>query len=178
TVLGSSWTVPLSESTTGDALIGLTVDGRPISIGRDQLRAGGFLEQGLPTPGLFRLPEGSTQRLVLDGVTVVVPARDASKILVRKGPTGEFRSVGLPAPLGAPVVAIGGDLLIPGGDGRVYLIDPKTGTSAADPYVPPFDRARPIRWRSPVLLEGNAVAMADSEATIRRLSVDRTGRPR
>jgi hypothetical protein len=29
-----------------------------------------------------------------------------------------------------------------------------------------------------VLLDGNVVALADSEATIRRLSVDRTGRPR
>jgi outer membrane protein assembly factor BamB len=113
----------------------------------------------------------------MNGVTVV-SGSDASKILVRDAPASEFRSVGLPAPLGAPAVAIGGDLLIPGVDGRVYLIDPRTGTSAADPYVPPFDRSKPIRWRKPVLLEGSAVAIADSEATIRRLSVDRTGRPR
>jgi outer membrane protein assembly factor BamB len=178
TVLGAPWPVPLSESTTGDALIGLTADGRPLSIGRDQLRSGGFLEQALPRPGQFRLPETSMQRLEINGLTVVVPSPDASKVLVRDGPNGEFKTVGLPAPLGAPVVAIGGDLLIPGVDGRVYLIDPRTGTSAADPYIPPFDRARPIRWRRPVLLEGNAVAMGDSEATIRRFSVDRTTRPR
>jgi outer membrane protein assembly factor BamB len=73
---------------------------------------------------------------------------------------------------------MGKNLLIPGADGRVSLIDPHTGISAADPYVPPFDRSRPIRWKTPVAIEGEAVVLADSEATLRRIAVDKTSRPR
>ena len=178
TVLGASWPVPLSESSTGDALNGLASEGQAFSIDANRLRAGGFAELALPRPGRFRLPPGATQRLELDGLTVVVPPLGSSSILVRDAPASDFRPVALPAPLGAAVAAIGGGLLIPGGDGRLYLVDPKGGSSAADPYVPSFDRTRPTRWRRPVVLGGNAVAVADSDSTLRRISVDRTTRPR
>jgi outer membrane protein assembly factor BamB len=177
TVVGSPWPTGLVGSSSGDALTTLAADGRTASIGLDTLRTGGFLEQPLPRPGLFRLPASTTQRLEVDGATVIVPEPGASRVLVRVG-SGEFRPVELPAPLATTALAVGKNLLIAGADGRVYLIDPKTGVSAADPYVPPFDRSRPIRWRSPVALEGGAVALADSEATIRRIAVDSTGRPR
>ena len=177
TVLGSRWPVGLSNSTTGDSLSTLAVDGRDVALGPGALRAGGFAELPLPRPGVFRLPPSTTQRLEVDGATIVVPEPGATRVLVRVGP-GEFRPVELPAPLATSVVAMGKDLLIPGLDGRVYLIDPRTGTSAADPYVPPFDRSRPIRWRAPVALAGHAVALADSEATLRRIAVDKSGRPR
>ena len=75
----------------------------------------------------------------------------------------------LPSPLGARPIAWGPHVLVPGVDGRVYLIDPATGESAADPFVPPFDRDHPYRWASPVLVEGDAVVLADREGRIRRL---------
>ncbi len=177
TVLGSAWPVGLAGSGSGDALTSIGTDGRPLSIGRDRLLRGGFVEQPLPKPGSFRLPPATSQRLEVDGATVIVPEPGASRVLIRSG-SGEFRPVELPAPLATSALALGKNLLVPGLDGRVYLIDPKTGTSAADPYVPPFDRSRPIRWRAPVALDGGAVALADSEATLRRIAVDSTGRPR
>ena len=177
TVLGSPWPVRPTSSTSNDALGTLATDGRNVSIGLEALRGGGFIEQPLPRPGLFRLPASTIQRLDIDGTTVVVPEPGASRVLVRAGP-GEFRPVELPAPLASAILALGKHLLVPGADGRLYLIDPKTGTSAADPYVPPFDRSRPIRWQAPVALENEAVALADSEGMIRRVTVDRTGRPR
>jgi hypothetical protein len=135
------------------------------------------VELPLPRAGTFRLPGSTTQRLEVDGVTVVVPEAAASRVFVRVG-SGEFRPVELPAPLSSPVMPLGKDLVITGLDGRIYLVDPRTGASAADPYVPPFDRSRPIRWRTPVPVEGDAFVLADSEATLRRLAVDRSGRPR
>jgi outer membrane protein assembly factor BamB len=177
TTLGASWTVPLTNSTSGDRLSTLGIDGRDVAIGLDRLRDGGFVELPLPRPGVFRVPASTTQRLEIDGATVVVPEPAASRIFVRVG-SGEFRPVELPAPLASPILALGKDLVIPGLDGRIYLVDPRTGASAADPYVPPFDRSRPIRWRTPVPVEGGAFVLADSEATLRRLAVDHSGRPR
>ena len=177
TVLGSAWPIGLTGSTSGDALSTIGTDGRSLSIGLDSLRTGGFIEQPLPKAGTFRLPASTSQRLEIDGATVIVPEPGASRVLVRAG-SAEFRTVELPAPLATNVLVLGKNLLVPGADGRVYLIDPKTGTSAADPYVPPFDRSRPIRWRAPVLLDAGAVGLADAEATLRRIAVDTTSRPR
>jgi outer membrane protein assembly factor BamB/TolA-binding protein len=177
TVLGSPWPVGMVGSSTGDALTTLAADGRNLSLDASSLKAGGFIEQQLPRPGTFRLPAAILQRLDVDGATVVVPEAGASKILVRAD-SGDFKAIELPARLATTLIPLGKNLLIPGADGRVYLIDPRTGTSTADPFVPPFDRSKPIRWRTPVLLEGDAVALADSEATIRRIAVDTTGRPR
>lgn len=177
TVLGAPWPVGLSASTSGDALTTLAADGGTLTLTRDALRAGGFVEQPMARAGVFRIPASATQRLEVDGSTVVVPGPGAARVLVRSG-TGEFRPVDLPAPLGTSAVVLGKALLIPGADGRVYLVDPRTGASAADPYVPTFDRSRPIRWRAPAVVEGEAVVLADSEATLRRLSVVRSPRPR
>jgi len=178
TALGAPWPVPLAASESGDALTGLATDGRPITLGRDRLRLGGFEEQALPRPGSFRLPGSPAGRLEVGGATVVVPGPGSARILVRNGPIGDFRAVDLPAPLASDPLALGNDLLIPGTDGRVYLVDPRTGMTTADPYVPPFDRSRPIRWRTPVPLGGDAIALGDSDATLRRIAVDRSGRPR
>ena len=41
------------------------------------------------------------------------------------------------------------NLLIPGDDGRAYLIDPLTAQSKAEPLVPVFDRDRRGRWLAP-----------------------------
>ncbi len=171
TVLGSAWPIDLVGSASGDAISMMGYDGRSILVSRDRLRLGGFIEQSLPKAGTFRIPPSTLDRLEIDGATLIVPEAGASRVLIRADST-EFRAVELPAPLATSPIILGKNLLVPGLDGRIYLIDPKTGTSAADPYIPPFDRSHPIHWRTPVLLDAGAVALADSEATLRRLTVD------
>lgn len=177
TILGAGWASALTSMTDGEGLTTLGIDGSPVKITREQLQTGGFIEQRLPVPGAFRLPPGPVQRLEIDGTTVIVPAPGASQIYVRAG-TEALQTIELPTPLGAAPVAWGHELLIPGDDGRVYLIDPKTGVSKADPYVPPYDRAKPTHWMTPVVLEGDAVAMCETSGRVRRLVRQTDPRPR
>jgi outer membrane protein assembly factor BamB len=168
TVLGAAWPAGLTPSADGGSLTTLGTDGRAISLSRDQLAAGGFIEQPIPPDVDRQIPPGPLQRIESGDLTIVVPSTVADYILVREG-SGAFRRVNLPAALGAAPVLWGSDLFAPGGDGRAYLIDPKTGGSKAEPYVPPFDKAKPTRWLAPVKLEDDAVVIADTSGRIRRL---------
>jgi outer membrane protein assembly factor BamB len=60
----------------------------------------------------------------------------------------------------------------------VYLVDPLTGESRAEPFVPPFDRANPIRWLAPVRLDAETVALAEASGRVRRLTRPEDPRPR
>jgi hypothetical protein len=152
-------------------------DTRTVTIPAARLQMGGFVETPLPRPGSFRLPPEPLARVEGDGWTAIVPALEAAKILVRAG-SGEFREVGLPAPVGSKPVAWGRELLVPGDDGRAYLIEPTTGESRAEPLIPPFDRTRPTHWAPPVMLGGDAVALADEAGVVRRLVRVSDPRPR
>jgi outer membrane protein assembly factor BamB len=177
TILGAAWPSPPEPEAKSDRLIALGVDGRPIVLTHQHLVQGGFVTSTLPTPGSFRLPAGAAARVEGDSWTAIFPALRLSKILVRSG-TGAFQEVSLPAPIGARPLAWGRELLVPGEDGRAYLIDPSSGESRAEPFVPPFDRTRPTRWRSPVALAGDAVALADDTGRVRRLVRLTDPRPR
>lgn len=177
TVVGARWPSRPAEATSGDGLTLLAADGAPLSRSAAQLRAGGFVEQPLPKAGEFRLPDGVEDWIEVAGATVVVPGPGADHLLVRSE-SPEWARVELPAPLGAAPAAWGGQLLIPGADGRAYLIDPRTGASAADPFVPPFDRSRPVRWRAPRPLDGDAMLLPDRDGTLRRLVREPEPRPR
>ncbi len=72
----------------------------------------------------------------------------------------------------------GTDLFLPGLDGRVYLVDPRTGASKAEPYVPSFEKTKPAGWKNPVRLADDAVILADQGGRIRRLSLIKEPRPR
>jgi outer membrane protein assembly factor BamB len=177
TVLGTPWPLPLAEAREGEGLTTLSVDGRAVAVTRSQLAAGGFLEVRLPRAGSFRLPQGRLRRLDGDGLSVIIPGPDANYLLARAG-DAEFRRTELPTPLGAAPVLWGKDVLVPGSDGRAYLVDPLTGESRAEPYVPVFDRAHPIRWRDPVRVDGDAVVLADESGLVRRLTRPTSPRPR
>ena len=131
----------------------------------------------MPGLGTFRLPPGPLDRLEADGVTVIIPSPTTDHLLVREG-TGEFRKVDLPAPLGAPPLVWGKDLFIPGGDGRAYRIDPRSGESRAEPFVPDYDRDKPTRWLAPASLEDDGVVLADDTGRVRRLTRPTDPRPR
>ncbi len=170
TILGAPW--PLSPAPSADAqeLVTLATDGKPVHFSKELLAKGGFLEQPLRRPGYFYLPKGPLLSLETDGLSVLVPAPDADHLLVREDPQAEFRRVDLPAVLGAWPVFWGTDLFVPGIDGRAYLVDPKTGASRAEPYVPVFDASKPTRWKRPVFLSSDAVVLADESGTVRRLN--------
>jgi tetratricopeptide (TPR) repeat protein len=170
TVLGAPWPLEPSPAADGATLTTLAMDGPQVTITPDLLTRGGFVEMPLRRPGYFNLPAGPLRRLERDGLTVLVPSPEADHLLVREGTDGEFRRIDLPAPLGAAPLFWGSDLLVPGLDGRAYLVDPRTGAPRAEPYVPTFDAAAPTRWLDPVPLGDDAVLLADQSGTLRRLA--------
>ncbi|WP_435016843.1 PQQ-binding-like beta-propeller repeat protein [Tundrisphaera sp. TA3] len=177
TVVGAAWPIAPVDSPTGDGVSALGANGKAITLGADRLRAGGFVEQPLPRAGAPELPAEPSAWIEIGGATVIVPSPGADHLLVRAD-SPEFVRVDLPAPLGATPVAWGPHLLIPGRDGRAYLIDPSTGASAADPFVPPFDRSRPIRWLTPRPLDDDAMLLPDADGLLRRLVRESSPRPR
>jgi outer membrane protein assembly factor BamB len=177
TVLGTPWPLALTEAPDGEGLTTLVNDGRVVSITKAQLGEGGFVEVQIPRPGAFRLPSGPLQRLEAEGVSVIVPGSEATYLLARAG-SAEFRRIDLPTPVGAEPILFGKDVLVPGSDGRVYLIDPLTGESRAEPYIPSFDRAHPTRWRKPARIDAETVALADEAGHVRRLIRVTKPRPR
>lgn len=177
TVVGAAWPSPLLVSKEGGNLKTLGVDGTDLTLTREMLARGGFVTATLPKPGNFRLPATALERVEGDGWTAIVPALRSTRLLARGG-AGDFQEVRLPVPVAALPLAWGRNLVVPGQDGRVHLIDPLTGESRAEPFVPPFDRARPTRWRAPVALGPDAAALADDAGRVRRLAVVKDPRPR
>ncbi len=176
-IVGAPWPSRWMPSPSGDSISTLFSDGRDLTLTRDQLRTGGFVEQALPKPGSADIVAPGSERFEVGGTTILVPTPDAGQILVRD--SGEvYRTVALPAPLAASPLPFGKNLLVPGLDGRIYLVEPQSGLSVADPYIPPFDRSKPIRWRDPVALEGEACVVADGSGTLRRLILETSPRPR
>ncbi|MEO6811986.1 MAG: PQQ-binding-like beta-propeller repeat protein, partial [Isosphaeraceae bacterium] len=169
TVLGTPWITNPTPTADREGLMTLATDGRPLVLDRALLQAGGFVDAPLLGPGEPGVPLSPLGRLDNDGLTVIAPAIGSPQILVQEGDK-EIRSVVLPSPLAALPLFWGKELLIPGEDGRVYLIDPRSGLVRAEPFVPPFDRDRPTHWRTPIRLDDETVALADSAGRVRRLT--------
>jgi hypothetical protein len=169
-VLGKAWPVALRNQEGEDLkLRTAAIDGSPLDIDAPRVEQGGFVEIAPARPGYFALPPGPLDVVKSGDVAVVLPAADAEYLLVRKG-NEALRRVDLPGPLGARPLFWGEDLVIPGRDGRVDLIDPLTGAPRAEPYVPVFDRTKPLVWRNPVRLVDDAVIVADATGRLRRLT--------
>ena len=170
TVVGAPWPLSPSVSPEGNTLTTLASDGPEVAISPELLKSGGFIEMPLFRPGYFNLPAGPLKRLERDGLTVLIPSPESDHLLVREGKTAEFQRIDLPAPLGAVPVFWGSDMFLPGLDGRAYLVDPKTGATKAEPYVPTFDADKPTRWKNPVFLQSESVILADESGQVRRLA--------
>lgn len=104
-------------------------------------------------------------RLEADRLTVVAPVIGSPRIMVQEGDEG-IHPIALPA---LPLFW-GKELLVPGEDGRIYLVDPRAGLVRAEQFVPPFDRDRLTHWRTPIRLDDEAVALADLSGRVRRLT--------
>jgi len=177
TILGAPWVSPPTPAASDGSLVTIGRDGAPLALSPGLLAEGGFVEATLPEPGGTDIPATDLPRLEIKGLTVILPSSHADSILVREG-DGNARRVELPAPLAARPLVVDDALLIPATDGRMYLIDPSTGGATADPYVPPFDRAKPTVWLSPLRIDDGAIAAPDASGRIRRLAVRSDPRPR
>ena len=80
--------------------------------------------------------------------------------------------------MAADPVAWQGGILVPGADARVYLIDPATGRSRAEPFVPRFDRDHQGTWLAPTLLDPETIILADDVGRVRRIGLKTTPVPR
>ncbi len=181
TVLGAPWPTPLLRTRAGDAVKTFGQTGREALVSLEQLRSGGFVELPLARPGEARVPSGRVLALEGDGreSQVLVPDLGSSKVWVEDTQApAHWRPLELPAPLAAAPLGWGRNLLIPGSDGRAYLIDPVTTQSKAEPLVPIFNRERRGRWKAPVPLNSTTVVLADDAGRVRLLSLRQKPVPR
>jgi outer membrane protein assembly factor BamB len=181
TVVGSAWPIEVAASGDGGGLSTLGRDGREVTITAEQAARGGFVELPVPRPGAFALPSGLRLRLERDGQarSILVPRPYSKSVWIQDAARpGGWREVPLPAsPAGDPVAWQGG-VLVPGADGRAYLIDPTTGRSIAEPFVPQFERDNQGTWLAPAVLDPENVILADDVGRVRRLTVKPTPVPR
>ncbi len=182
TVVGAPWPAPLSPMANSPGLSTYGRDGQDVTISPDQLSRGGFVEMPVPRLGELTLPAGLSLRVQRQGkppLTVLIPKPYGSTLWVQDGDArGGWREVSLPAQIGTEPIVWAGAVLIPGADGRIYLIDPATGRSRAEPYVPQFDRDRQGAWRVPAVVDRDTVVVADEVGRVRRLGLKASPVPR
>ena len=155
-------------------------DGREVLLTPSRSR-GWLRVEGMPRPGEFSLPAGLRLRLEASGkpVAAIVP-RNGSTFLWVQDPAkpGSWQQVDLPAAPAADPIAWGNGVLIPGRDSRAYLIDPFTGRSLAEPFVPKFDRDHQGTWLSPARLDQDTVVLADDVGRVYRVELKTAPVPR
>jgi len=180
TVLGSPWPTLPEPAINQSGLATLSSDGGRLLVPSEALETGGFITEPLPSPGdlTVRLQPGRVQQLETPEATLIFPEPDADFMYIHTASAADLERVELPAPLAARPILWEGELLVPGNDGRVYLIDPTTGAPEADPFLSTFNRDDPTLWLAPMPLDDGAVLLAERDGTIRRLAIDRTDRPR
>jgi outer membrane protein assembly factor BamB len=174
TIVAAPWSTPLASMSGSDDLVMLGRDGHEVRITPDRVAQGGFIVQVLSRPGDFTLPPGVRLRLEAGGkpLSVIAPHERSNVLWVQApGTTGSWHTVGLPTVPAADPIAWGSGVLIPGLDSRAYLIDPLTGQSQAEPFVPKFDRDRQGTWYSPARLDKDTVVLADDVGRIIRLEL-------
>jgi outer membrane protein assembly factor BamB len=181
TVVGSAWPTSLLPVGESGPLSTIGRDGREVTITPELAARGGFVELPMPAPGAFALPPGLRLRLERDGkpLSVIVPRPFSKSLWVQDASRpGGWRELSLPAAVAADPLVWQDGVLVPGADARVYLIDPITGRSRAEPFVPQFDRDRQGTWLAPVLLDRETVILADDVGRVRRLVLKTTPVPR
>jgi outer membrane protein assembly factor BamB len=181
TKLSAPWPTALVPTADSTALATIGFDGKEVVISQQQIARGGFVTLPVPRPGDFTLPGGRSLRVERDGksVRVVAPLPHSKSLWVEDSTRrGGWREVGLAAAPAVDPCAWAGAVLIPGSDGRFYLVDPVTGFPRAEPYVPQFDRDRQGIWLAPALIDERTVVVANDVGRVRRLGLKTGGIPR
>ncbi|WP_165219306.1 outer membrane protein assembly factor BamB family protein [Aquisphaera insulae] len=184
TILGAPWPTSLTPTARRDGLRTIGESGDETILPTRRLEAGGFEFLPMSRPGSARLQTAG--RLVVlegpgEGTEVVAPRAGGSVVWARlpgKQGVEAWRKVELPTALAAMPLAWGPNLLIPGVDGRVYLIDPLTAESRAEPFVPVYDRDRRGRWLAPAPIDATSAILADDIGRVRRLVLRADPSPR
>jgi hypothetical protein len=172
TILGAPWPTPLSLAQGGDGLQTLGRTGTDALISPAQLERGGFITLPLSRPGAVQVPTGRV--LTIEGggpgTTVITSGAGSNAVWTREtGKTGAWRKLELPTALAAMPLVWDRSLLVPGADGRAYMIDPLTAKSTAEPFVPVYSRDLRGRWLAPARLDRAAAVLADDVGRVRRL---------
>ncbi len=182
TVVGTPWPTALAPAPTAGALATLGRDGREVIISPDRVADGGFVVLSMAPRGIFSLPAGLRLRFDREGgksTSVVVPRPYTGSLWVQDPSKREgWREETLPSPVAAEPVAWQDGVLIPAKDARVYLIDPVSGRSKAEPFVPKFDRDRQGKWLGASVLDASSAIVADEVGRVYRLAVRTTPVPR
>lgn len=178
TILGSPWPAPPEPMPDRRGLASLSGDGSRLVLPIDDLQAGGFVVEPIPRPGDRRLPVGQLRRMDAGLATLIIPSPDTDHLFVREEDGANLTRITLPSPLSARPLTWEDDLLVPGVDGRIYLIDPTTGGPKADPLLPTFTGDGPTAWLDPAPINRNAIALADRNGGVRRVYKDEGDRPR
>lgn len=174
TVVGAAWPTPPLPSADGESLATVDRAGRRIRIARSELERGGFVQARLPRPGDPQAPDGLLQSLVREGkeIAMIVPGRGGAEVWAEDSAApGGWARTALPSAIAASPLPWAGGLLVPGEDGRAYLVDPTTGRADAEPFVPEFQRDRPGAWLAPRALDQDSVVLADDVGRVRRLVI-------
>lgn len=177
TVLGTPWVSPPSPAADGSGLVLAANDGRPMTIPLEKLKTGGFVAQPINKPGSPKFLSSGATILQLDGLTITVPSNTADHYLLSENGGAPTR-VNLTEALAAPPTVWKGGLVLPAGNGWVYWVDPRNGEPKADPYMPAYDRSKPIQWRVPLVIDDESLLLTDSGGRIHRLIIREEPRPR
>ncbi|MFO0957233.1 MAG: ABC transporter substrate-binding protein [Isosphaeraceae bacterium] len=177
TVLGTPWVSPPVPAADGNGLTLAANDGRPMTIPLEKLKAGGFIAQPINKPGSPKFLSAGATMLPVDGLTITVPSSTSDHYLLSEGGGAPTR-INLTEALAAAPAAWKGGLVLPAANGWVYWVDPRTGEPKADPYMPAYDRSKPIQWRPPLVLDDESILLVDSGGRIHRLVIRDEPRPR
>lgn len=152
----------------------VTALGSLIAVPTAKLKASAVVDQAvaaLPSTELRR-PVKDVARTP-DGAIVLSLGAGSDQLAVfdpRHTPK-EFRPIVLRDPVGASPVPMAGGLLVPSRLGQVYLLDPRTGGSLADPFQIMLAAGQAIAWRKPAPVDQDSVILSDGVDRLYRLVV-------
>ena len=119
-----------------------------------------------PAPGA---PKRETRLRMLRGWTdgVVEWAGVGHAQMVYHPVDGPPQEITLASPAAARPVAMGQGLLVPGADGLLYWIDPRTGTELAEPFVGPYANGQPVPLGAAEALEDETAVVIAGERLLK-----------